>query len=102
MHDEREEAHQHIVLSLGSLIAQAPAGSFKEHRKSSDPPLQVQWPTPAPDRLLGSIAQPCTLASSFTGAPDLPTPSQPTTCVPPAPQTKDDKLCVGIDELCET
>ena len=25
MHDEREEAHQHIVLSLGSLIAQAPA-----------------------------------------------------------------------------
>ena len=24
MHDEREEAHQHIVLSLGSLIAQAP------------------------------------------------------------------------------
>ena len=24
MHDEREEAHQHIVLSLGSLIAPVP------------------------------------------------------------------------------
>ena len=72
-----------------------PPDTLTEHRQSSNPPLQIPQPTQAPD-------MPCAVASAITVAPDLPTPSQPTTCVPPAPQTKDDKLCVGIDELCET